>query len=95
MSDSSLEENGAANLEDFEFNPNKRQSEKKRREQENLYLEELSQLINANFPELRNVDVSRLLMLFFAVLSVLARLSVVDLLVVRFARLAGSLTLQR
>jgi hypothetical protein len=60
MSDSSLEENGAANLEDFEFNPNKRQSEKKRREQENLYLEELSQLINANFPELRNMDVSRL-----------------------------------
>jgi hypothetical protein len=36
MSDSSLEENGAANLEDFEFNPNKRQSEKKRREQAGL-----------------------------------------------------------
>jgi hypothetical protein len=66
MSGSSLEENGAANLEDFEFNPNKRQSEKKRREQENLYLEELSQLINANFPELRNMDVSRLSMFSFA-----------------------------
>jgi hypothetical protein len=56
MSDSSLEDHGAANLDDFEFNPNKRQSEKKRREQENLYLEELSQLINANFPELRNME---------------------------------------
>jgi hypothetical protein len=50
-------------------------------EQENLYLEELSQLINANFPELRNMDVPRLSMLFFAVyrLSVLDRLSVADL----------------
>ena len=56
MSDSSLEEQGDANLEDFDFNPNKRQSEKKRREQENLYLEELSQLISANFPELRNAE---------------------------------------
>ena len=68
MSDSSLDEEqqhggGAADAdaimeeeEDFEeFNPNKRQSEKKRREQENLYLEELSQLINANFPELRKI----------------------------------------
>jgi hypothetical protein len=56
MSDSSVEEHGDANMEeeDFDFNPNKRQSEKKRREQENLYLEELSQLISANFPELRH-----------------------------------------
>jgi hypothetical protein len=59
MSDSSVEEHGdgddANNMDDFDdFNPNKRQSEKKRREQENLYLEELSQLISANFPELRH-----------------------------------------
>ncbi len=71
MSDSSLDEHGAANLmeeeeeeEDFEFNPNKRQSEKKRREQENLYLEELSQLINANFPELRQNSHSRISLAF-------------------------------
>ena len=82
MSDSSLEENGAANLEDFEFNPNKRQSEKKRREQENLYLEELSQLINANFPELRNMDVSRLLIVK-ASFRRLSYLSVADI-VIRF-----------
>ena len=52
MSDSSNAESGSL-LEDEFTNPNKRDNEKKRRDQENLYLEELSQLISVNIPELR------------------------------------------
>ena len=51
MSDTSNGESGTA--EDELTNPNKRDNEKKRRDQENLYLEELSQLISVNLPEIR------------------------------------------
>ena len=52
MSDTSNGESVTA--EDELTNPNKRDNEKKRRDQENLYLEELSQLISVNLPEIRN-----------------------------------------
>ena len=51
MSDTSNGESVTA--EDELTNPNKRDNEKKRRDQENLYLEELSQLISVNLPEIR------------------------------------------
>lgn len=51
MSDTSNGESGT--VDDDLTNPNKRDNEKKRRDQENLYLEELSQLISVNLPEIR------------------------------------------
>jgi len=46
---------GAPNLFDLD-NPNKKDSEKKRREQENTYIEELAGLISANLPEFADSD---------------------------------------
>ena len=57
MSDiSNGEASGSTNHNDPESNQNKKDSEKKRREQENICIEELAMLISAQLPELSDSD---------------------------------------
>jgi len=56
MSEASNGDGAEGSLNDFENNQNKKDSEKNRREQENLCIEELAMLISAQIPELSDSD---------------------------------------
>ena len=56
MSETSNGEGAAGSVGDLELPQNKKDSEKNRREQENLCIEELAMLISAQIPELSDSD---------------------------------------
>ena len=56
MSEASNGDGAAGSLNDLDLPQNKKESEKSRREQENLCIEELAMLISAQIPELSDSD---------------------------------------
>ena len=56
MSEDSNGDGAAGSLNDLDLPQNKKESEKNRREQENLCIEELAMLISAQIPELSDSD---------------------------------------
>ena len=56
MSEASNVDGAAGSLNDLDLPQNKKESEKNRREQENLCIEELAMLISAQIPELSDSD---------------------------------------
>ena len=56
MSEASNGDGGAGSVNDLDLPQNKKESEKYRREQENLCIEELAMLISAQIPELSDSD---------------------------------------